>query len=155
MFPLFTLNVGLFWRVRLCIMMVKSFKNWSFCMIMHTCKVDKVNIGFQNFCDTAGRNYLNKRFLTRWQYRSLTFPHLHLSRTLSKISWAPATTNYCKINPINIWQNSTIATGSLLISVTFNHIICQKSHACKVTTLILHLITLRWWAVVYSFPQPS
>lgn len=24
-----------------------------------TCKADKVNAGFQNFCDTAGGNYLN------------------------------------------------------------------------------------------------
>lgn len=50
--------------------------------------------------------------------------HLHLSRALSKVGWAPGTTNYCKIYPINIWQNSTIATGVL------NHIICQKPPPC-------------------------
>lgn len=53
-------------------------------------------------------------------------PHLHISKTLSKISWAPGTTNYSKINPINIWQNSTIATGSLLICYFWPHNLTKK-----------------------------
>lgn len=112
-------------------MTVKSFKNWNFCMVMHINKIDKVNTAFQKICDTTGRNYLNMRFLTCWQYRSLTWSHTcTYPEQPSKISQALGTTIYCKINPINIWQNSTITTSSLLIYVTLNHVICQKEKSC-------------------------
>lgn len=82
MFHLFTLHVQLFWRFRL--MMIKSFRNWDSCIIMHTQRL--VNTGFQNFCDTTDRNYLNKRFLTCWQYMGQPRRHACIYANLTTTS---------------------------------------------------------------------
>lgn len=62
---------------------------------------------------------LVKTSSTCWQYSSWTWSQNTEQTQLS-------TTNYCKINPTNTWQNSPTATGSLLICITFNHIILPK-----------------------------
>lgn len=108
--------------------MGKSFKNVNFCTIMHTQRN-----GEHWFPDFLWHCWWKLSLQETGYMPAIREPnmilHLHLSRALTKVSWAPGTTNSCK----NIWQNSTIATGILVISVTFNHITCQrkKNHAWK------------------------